>query len=201
MLKRQLPIVLLAVATAAAAALAVAGTEKDGESRSAEHHAPRPQRAAPRAPSRFAATRRSGLDPRHAETVFQTATGVFVAVIRGREIRCLLYSTGVDTCSSDADIAVGRSLRIDNDCARAGRHAMTITGVVPGDIAAVAFRFSDGTTHKARMKRSVFLLDAVTPRQGEPYPTAVLWRGRGGQRRRFPFPIQPYRYCDPPSGF
>ena len=156
---------------------------------------------APRTPRRFAADTAFGLAPRRAQTVFQTATGVFVAVIRGREVGCLLYSTGVDTCSSDADIAVGRSLRVDNDCARTGSHSMTITGVVPGDIAAVAFRFSDGTTHKARLERSVFLLDAVTPRQGDPYPTAVLWRGRGGQRRRFPFPIQPYRYCDPPSGF
>jgi hypothetical protein len=200
MLKRALPLLLIVVAAAAAAALAVAGTEKDGEPRSAERHAPRPHRVAPRAPRRFAETRRLGLAPREAETVFQAATGVFVAVLRGREVGCLLYSTGVDTCSSTAEIAIGHSLRVDNDCAERGSRAMTMTGIVPSDVRSVAFRFSDGTVHKARLDRSVFLLDAVTPRRGEPYPTAMVWHGRHG-RRRFPFPIQPYRYCDPPLRF
>jgi hypothetical protein len=200
MLKRALPLLLIVVAAAAAAALAVAETGKDGEPRSAEHRAPRPHRVAPRAPRRFAATRRFGLNLRHAETVFQTATGVFVAVIRRGEIGCLLYSTGVDTCSSTAQIAIGHSLQVDNDCAKRGSHAMTMTGMVPSDVRSVAFSFSDGTARKARLDRSVFLLDAVTPRRGEPYPTAMVWQGRHG-KRRFPFPIPPYRYCDPPLRF
>lgn len=197
--RRRLPLLLIVVAAASVSALGLAGRDQDGDPASVERDVPRQHAVTPPTPRRFPATRRSGLAPQHAETVFETATGVFVAVVRRRETSCLLYSTGADTCSSTDEIAAGRSLRIDNDCARQGSHAMTITGIVPHDVAAVAFSFSDGTARRARLDRSVFLLDAVTPRPGDPYPTAVLWHGRHGKRRQLPFPIQRYRYCDPPS--
>jgi hypothetical protein len=200
MLKIKLPIVLIAGVVAAVAATAVvAGTGRDSDPPRARLHAPSRHPVSPRAPRRFNQTRRFGLVPRRAETIFQAETGVFVAVVRRGAVGCLLYSTGVDMCSSTAEIAIGHSLRVDNDCADRGSHAMTVTGMVPSDVAAVAFRYSDGTVHKARLDRSVFLLDAVTPRRGEPYPTAMLWHTGHRKHRQFPFPIQPYRYCDPPS--
>jgi hypothetical protein len=125
----------------------------------------------------YPSVRAHGLDPDRAGRVLTTDNGLAISKVANAKETCLLIGPRESQCFSAINIATGRGFSIFNDCSPGGTGAMRIVGVAPPGTTTVQIVYSDGPGAETNPKTGVFVVNSMTPAEGQSYPVAIRYVG------------------------
>lgn len=141
-----------------------------------------------------ALARARGVDVAAARTVFRLPNAVRVDLASSTTVKCLLMSTGVDSCATPADARNGWSLSVTADCETGAPKNVTVAGFAPAGATSVVLGYSDGAVEELPLNGGAFA--TVSKVTADSYPVSRAFRTpSGAEVASFKMPLSYAQYC------